>query len=60
MNNLQIFTSEKQIDVFLVRKVKAVLLKINRDKMPSCLDSDVFKFCYYVAKSYEESLEHIK
>jgi len=33
MNNLQIYTPEKQVDVFLVRKVKAVLLKINRDKM---------------------------
>jgi len=55
MNNLRLFTSEKQIDQEAASKLREVLLKISLQGMkPS-----VFNYCQYVFLSYSQSLEPV-
>jgi len=53
MNNLRLFTTDKQIDTQATSNLRAVLLKISLQKM----NVNVFKFCQYVFLSYAQSLD---
>ena len=53
MNNLRLFTNDKQIDTRASSKLRTGLLKINPLKM----NVEVFKFCQYVFLSYSQSLD---
>ena len=53
MNNLRLFTNDKQIDTRSTSNLRAVLLKISLQKM----NASVFKFCQYVFLSYAQSID---